>query len=193
LMANRDQYLEWTQDFIRTFPENALRKEWSRADGQVKRAAARLAVVAAAGELATTMGITGWPTGAAANAVRCALRLWIDQRGGISASEDRAAIIRTRDFLLRQKARFANPKGPDTIRDRAGWLVKDDFYIIPAIWKEIHRGFDADQAARDLLAAKLLRKGDGRHLKRKTPQVHGNPRCYCISGRVLHGDVQTDA
>ena len=36
-----------------------------RGDGQVKRAAARFAMLALAGELATSYGVTGWPEGAA--------------------------------------------------------------------------------------------------------------------------------
>jgi putative DNA primase/helicase len=189
-LEGRDAHVAWARNFIKLFPESALGKRWAQADGQVKRAAARLAVIAAGGELATIMGITGWKAGAATKAVQYALRLWIKQRGGTSASEDRAAITRTRDFLLQHRARFAHSRSADTIRDRAGWLVKDHFYVIPAIWQQIHRGHDAEQAARDLSAASLLRRGDGRHLKRKTPQVEGSPRCYCIPVQILDGDAE---
>ena len=43
-------------------------------DGQVKRAAARFALQALAGELATAYGVTPWPTGEAVRAAAFALR-----------------------------------------------------------------------------------------------------------------------
>ena len=43
------------------------------ASGQAHRAAARFGLAAAAGELATAMGITGWPDGTAPTAARVCL------------------------------------------------------------------------------------------------------------------------
>ena len=53
----------------------------SGAQGQHKRAAARFALIALAGELATEYGITGWPEGAALKAAAEAFRIWCDTRG----------------------------------------------------------------------------------------------------------------
>jgi putative DNA primase/helicase len=66
------------------------------ADGQVRRVADRFALVAAAGELATALGVTGWPSGAAAEAaVRC-FRDWLAERGSIGSSEVADAQARIR-------------------------------------------------------------------------------------------------
>ncbi|GAC1621119.1 MAG: hypothetical protein NVS9B10_03540 [Nevskia sp.] len=51
-------------------------------DGQVVRVAGRIALIAAAGELATLAGITGWEAGEADAACARCLDAWIDTRGG---------------------------------------------------------------------------------------------------------------
>jgi putative DNA primase/helicase len=57
------------------------------ADGQVDRAAQRLGIIAAAGEFATAQGLTGWREGEAREAAACALRRWIEGRGGTEPAE----------------------------------------------------------------------------------------------------------
>jgi hypothetical protein len=54
----------------------------SRSDGQVDRAAQRLGLIAAAGELATAMGLVPWRKGEARGAAAWALAQWIEGRGG---------------------------------------------------------------------------------------------------------------
>ncbi|MNP04832.1 hypothetical protein D3C76_967660 [compost metagenome] len=46
------------------------------ASGQVQRAALRFGLAGAAGELATALGVTGWPDGAALTAARVCLHAW---------------------------------------------------------------------------------------------------------------------
>jgi hypothetical protein len=50
-------------------------------EGQEKRAAARFALIALAGELATEYGITGWPEGAAIEAAAAGFEAWRAERG----------------------------------------------------------------------------------------------------------------
>jgi putative DNA primase/helicase len=52
------------------------------ADGQIDRAAQRLGLIAAAGELATAMGLVPWQQGEARAAGAWALEQWIERRGG---------------------------------------------------------------------------------------------------------------
>jgi putative DNA primase/helicase len=65
-------------------------------DGQVRRVADRFALVAAAGELASALGITGWKKGTAGEACLRCFRDWLQDRGGIGASEVADAKIRIR-------------------------------------------------------------------------------------------------
>jgi len=52
------------------------------AHGQVKRVAARFALVGVAGELATQQGITGWANGESTHAAKVCFTDWLDSRGG---------------------------------------------------------------------------------------------------------------
>ena len=57
------------------------------ADGQVSRVADRFALLAAAGELSTAEGITGWTQGEAVQAAQRCFKDWVRERGGIGSSE----------------------------------------------------------------------------------------------------------
>src|SRR5690606_2423746 len=100
-------------------------------DGQVKRAASRLGLIAAAGELATEFGLTGWTKGEALNAALEVFRLWLEGRGGGGSSEAREAIERVREFLVKHgSSRFEVVDGindDQLIHNRAGWQDDSTF------------------------------------------------------------------
>jgi len=61
-------------------------------DGQVKRVAERFGLVAAAGELATGLGILPWTQGSSLAAAKECFRAWLDVRGGGGAAEDKDGV-----------------------------------------------------------------------------------------------------
>lgn len=68
------------------------------AGGQVRRVAARFALVAAAGELAADL--CGWPEGSATQAVATCFHAWVARRpGGNGANEHARAVDQIRGFL----------------------------------------------------------------------------------------------
>ena len=67
--------------------------------GQVERVAERFALVAAAGEMATEAGLTGWPVGEAERAVRSCFGAWVQTRGGTGSGEIAAMLRQVRRFL----------------------------------------------------------------------------------------------
>lgn len=69
------------------------------ASGQVKRGARRFALVAAAGEMATAAGLTGWPDGEATQAAKACFDSWINSRGGAGASEVTSMLRQVRSFF----------------------------------------------------------------------------------------------
>jgi putative DNA primase/helicase len=70
------------------------------ADGQVQRAGRRFALVAAAGELATRQGLTGWPEGAATDGARRCFLAWVNARpAGFGSSERTEALRQVRGWL----------------------------------------------------------------------------------------------
>ncbi|MDR1969133.1 MAG: hypothetical protein LBQ32_10665, partial [Burkholderiaceae bacterium] len=88
---------------------DALRAAWvpEGASGQVERVAARFAIVAVAGELATEAGLTGWPTGEAERGVRRCFESWLAQRGGAGNAEVRQMLRQVKRFIeLHGEGRF---------------------------------------------------------------------------------------
>ena len=104
------------------------------ASEQVRRIGSRFALVAAAGDLATRAGITGWPEGEALQAVRQCFNAWLGARGHLDNGEDAAMLRQVRNFLeLNGEGRFAwwhramDDHTPKTL-NRAGFrrLLGDD-------------------------------------------------------------------
>jgi putative DNA primase/helicase len=205
LMGGQAEAVARARNVIERFEAGAdLTHGVMMADGQVKRALRRFAVIAAAGELGTEAEVTGWPPGTATRAVMDLFSIWLDARGGTKPAEDRDAIDRTRTFLTRHgDSRFqrltSDSDGTvhigyphDILHNRAGWKDKTHFWIASDVWcREVHAGASAQDAARALLAVGLLmtdNTGRGRdpRLRRKTPRgVEGRPRCYCVPKTIL--------
>jgi putative DNA primase/helicase len=94
------------------------------ADGQIDRAAQRLGLIAAAGELATAMGLVHCQPREAWNAAAWALARWIEGRGGTEPAEVRQAIETVRLFIEQHgESRFEPLDDPDArpVNNRAGW------------------------------------------------------------------------
>lgn len=69
------------------------------ASGQVQRVAARFALVAMAGELATEAGLTGWEPSESEWAARACFDAWLAARGGAGNGEVAAMLRQVRRFL----------------------------------------------------------------------------------------------
>lgn len=172
------------------------------ADGQVRRVAARFALVAVAGELARVMGILPWPEGEAERAALECYRAWVDRRGHIGASERERGLQAVVDFLsLHGLSRFAEWNNPEAkpvnmagVRKASeeygadghssGW----DFYISPTGWKEACKGFDRQAVARAAVEDGLLEPDERKtpptpYQKRKTP--HGEGQYYMVRAQSL--------
>jgi uncharacterized protein (DUF927 family) len=147
------------------------------ADGQIGRAAERLGLIAAAGELATALGVTPWRKGAAREAAAWALRQWIDGRGGTEPAEVRQAIEAVQLAIqLHGESRFEPLDGGEGWRpmgSRLGWRTGDGAdrqWLVPAeVWKsEICAGLDPKAVARALGERGMLeRANDGWQVVRR--------------------------
>jgi hypothetical protein len=104
LATGVDEVRDGVSQVIAAFSEANLASD---ADGQVKRAAERLALIGAAGELAREWGIVPWQEGEGMEAARRILGEWITARGGTSAAEEQEAILQVRRFFeAHGEARF---------------------------------------------------------------------------------------
>ena len=131
--------------------------------GQVRRVAQRFALAAAAGELATAHGLTGWQHGEAERAARACFAAWLGSRGTDGAAEPAAMLAQVRLFLAQHgESRFSpwrdadESHKPRTI-NRAGFRKGGDdegglaYYVYADVFRtEVCAGFDARQVARTL-------------------------------------------
>jgi uncharacterized protein (DUF927 family) len=69
------------------------------ASGQVLSVAGRFALIAAGGELATALSVTGWPDGEAERAAATCFASWLDRRGGAGNKEVEVGLAQIRGFL----------------------------------------------------------------------------------------------
>lgn len=174
------------------------------AGNQVKRAINRFALVAAAGELATRLGVTGWPEGEAVRAVRVCFDAWLASRGHLGNQEDAATLRQIRQFVTaHQFSRFASWHDPahrpaNMVGYRKQELPfagpglevenqKTTFYILPEGWREICKGRDPAKAAKLAMDAGLIAEHDAGKMQKniRIPGAGKTVRCYALGDNVL--------
>lgn len=140
-------------------------------EGQVRRAAMRFSAIAAAGELATQHGVTGWCSGTATRAAERCFRDWLESRGTTGGYESDVGIRQVTAFLeLHGESRFAFwGKGSEYLRgipNRVGFRRKLDdgfeyFVDREAFRSELCKGLDHVLVAKVLIAGGALMPGSG--------------------------------
>lgn len=106
LVENLDKINGHVKKLQKEFTEKHLNGD---AGGQANRAALRFALIAAAGEIATVWGITGWASGEAIQAADTCFKAWLTQRGGTGNAEERAMLAQVQRFFeLHGESRFSD-------------------------------------------------------------------------------------
>ncbi|WP_323900344.1 DUF927 domain-containing protein [Aeromonas caviae] len=195
LAADMEQHREHLRSEIQRLAAELTPKG---AGNQVGRAINRFALVAAAGELATRLGVTGWPEGEAVRAVRVCLKAWLAERGHLGNKEDAATLEQVRGFVTaHQYTRFADWFNADhRPANMVGYRRVEaegvSFYVLPPGWAEITKGRDPKRAAHLCLEAGYLLTGkDRKRLQRKTklPGMGSGVWVYLLTERVLGGEA----
>ncbi|SFH21573.1 putative DNA primase/helicase [Nitrosospira sp. Nsp14] len=176
---------------VRSLPEFAA----EGGEGQEKRTAARFALLALAGELATEYGITGWPAGAATKAAAEGFKAWQASRG--SGNNERQQILEQVSAFIERHgdSRFSDGDSTDESQtyNRAGWWEESPegrIYLFSATGlQEALKGFDYKRALNVLQEAGALPKSDasGRKSKFRRPGGKGG-KYYPIRPDKLEDD-----
>jgi uncharacterized protein (DUF927 family) len=202
LAAHTTEAAQVARDVIQKFEQD---NRPPGCDGQVDRMLHRFAVVAAGGELATKVSLTGWKEGDAMEAAGIMFRDYIRDRGGSESLEKMNAIRQVKHFLERhQSTRFKNLNSGVTskISNMAGWcdipvfddksqsfiddgLDKIHFYIQPEVFKqEVCRGMNYKTVAM-ALAEKGMLVRNGKHLTTPLRFDGSLKRVFHITGKIF--------
>ncbi len=180
----------------------------SEDDPQVRRAAARFGLVAAAGEIAISAGILPWAKGSAIQAALTCFEAWKAHRGGGASHEEREALSHLKVFFeMHGRARFERILGSvvqDTddlavrsddhaVRDRCGYRIDTDgegtiFYVLPeAFRREVCAGHNPDLIVRIARTHGALIEGEnGRPQKKiRLPDYPHGARVYALRPDLL--------
>jgi len=181
----------------------------ANADGQVKRVAARFALVAAGGEMAAAFGVVPWQAGEATKAAARCFADWIKSRGGVESAEEKAALAAVRLFIEQHgNARFElmgrdggeakNSYGEIIdfkVQNRAGFrrLENDtmEYLILSEVWKnEVCKGHDPKLVAQTLAKRGYLEKdSQGKYtIPQRVPNCPKLIRCYVVTSNILDGE-----
>lgn len=178
--------------------------------GEVHRVLERFALVGFAGEVATKLGITGWPTGEAESAALELFREWLGVRGTAGSTVEIEAIRRVAAFIenhaqerfqrIRATEYRADGKAPEKwessnqlLRNRVGFIKPDDeayishYHFLPQSFRdEVCAGLDYRQVLNALRAAGHLQAQEGRDQNLiRIPEKKTPVRVYTINASIL--------
>src|SRR5262249_32491577 len=172
----------------------------SKTSEEVFRVADKCAMVAFAGEMATSYDLTGWEEGDATDAAQELFLEWLSARGGTGGADAETIIRQVRLFIeLHGDARFrrvgdAAPVNEDgiaadtrTIYNRAGLFDGETYFFSRQVFQdEVCKGFDATQAARALNQAGFLAVNIGLQYEKRDPDSRNDKaRFYAVSRTIL--------
>ncbi|MEY4749697.1 MAG: hypothetical protein RIQ60_1911 [Pseudomonadota bacterium] len=196
VVRDRAELADQAGALVREFVSDNTRAD---APGQVVRVARRFGLVAAAGELASVYGLTGWEPGEAMAACAACFASWLDGFGGTSAREDRALLSQVRAFFeVHGNSRFEDTTSTAEVRipNRAGFFRTGadgarQFLVLPEVFKrEVCAGFDPKAAALALVQAGLILKAkDGKASQSvRLPGIGATSRVYVFGAKLWDGE-----
>jgi uncharacterized protein (DUF927 family) len=203
LDAARDSVFDMMDQFT------SGRTELAQAAPEVHRALWRFALVAAAGELATRFGVTGWDEGDAKRAAEACFQAWLKERGGTKSMDLDAAVRQVQAFIeAHGPGRFqplrveysSNHGDPisQRILNRAGFWTQDEdareYLVLPECFRnEVCANFDYRAVASELKKRGYLLDGnDPRHPYMKQMRTPDGPSpvwMYHLHSTVWSGPV----
>lgn len=192
-LEQKDHFIHLLKKHMEEFVSSTVSTE---ADGQVYRAAQRFALVAAVGEIATLLKITGWEENQSFLAARACFERWLTNRGGNGSYEEKAMLIQVRRFFQQHgDSRFAPSDATvdHKTNNRAGFRKNDlhgevEFFVFPEIFKtEIAIGYHPSLLAKICIKEGLLIPGtNGEPTRSEKIKCLGKKhRFYRFSEKVL--------
>lgn len=190
-----------TDELVRSIKE--LREDFikelsiANADGQVKRAAYRFSLIAAAGALASALGITGWEEAETIEALKKCFHDWLENRGGITSHEEMQIISQVSGFFQKNHpSRFLSFSDLTVrVNNKAGFYRYEKeqlvFYVETEVFKhEVCSGLNLKHVVGVCVnKGWLLQDSLGNPTQSLyAPDSQKNRRFYYFTAKVLGGD-----
>jgi len=177
---------------------NDFMSNYSDLAPQAHRVAKRFAIVAAAGEMATLAGITGWQAGQATTAVMTCLDNWLDNYGRDGEHEQRQIIDHIKAFIEQHGSSRFQPCYRNTRLDfeertpnRVGYrnMETGDYYFSKETFDKVCAPFSKKKVLQVLEEADLLLLNQGDRKTYKTPDTlfsgKQRPSVYAVTADIL--------
>jgi putative DNA primase/helicase len=193
---------EETKQFVREI-QTRFAREYVPPDatGEVKRAANRFALIAAAGELATTeYELTGWRVDEAFEAAGRLFEEWLRQRGTRGSSDAEAGVRQVRHFIeANGESRFQAIRGEgaeetEPIRERAGFRRRNaegeiEYLILPEVFRtEVCAGYSYRDVLKALGQREYLARDETHYTIKPRLPGQGTVRVYCVRATILEAE-----
>jgi len=179
---------------------NAVLPDRAKVPSEVLRVAARFALVAFGGEMATQASITQWNEKDATEALKTVFLQWLGGREGNGQSDIERGIRQVRKYIQNyEQSRFQKLWSTDEekIIERAGFIRRNDdsereFLIFPDDFKSICNGFDA-KAVANAMKEKSILQTDSSGKTTKQVKIGGkNQRFYLITEKIFTFDEEAE-
>lgn len=177
---------------------NDFMSNYSDLAPQAYRVAKRFAIVAAAGEMATLAGITGWQSGQATTAVMTCLDNWLDNYGRDGEHEQRQIIEHIKAFIEQHGSSRFQPCYRNTRLDfeertpnRVGYrnMETGDYYFSKETFDKVCAPFSKKKVLQVLEEADLLLLNQGDRKIYKAPDTlfsgKQRPSVYAVTANIL--------
>lgn len=177
---------------------NDFMSNYSDLAPQAYRVAKRFAIVAAAGEMATLAGITGWQSGQATTAVMTCLDNWLDNYGRDGEHEQRQIIEHIKAFIEQHGSSRFQPCYRNTRLDfeertpnRVGYrnMETGDYYFSKETFDKVCAPFSKKKVLQVLEEADLLLLNQGDRKTYKAPDTlfsgKQRPSVYAVTADIL--------
>ncbi|MHA3320703.1 DUF927 domain-containing protein [Legionella pneumophila] len=195
VVTHRQKITRYMSNIIQEFVDAVIKPD---STGQIIRVARRFALVAAAGELASQFGLTGWNVGVSLAAAKICFTAWLEAFGADGNREDRAIMAQVRSFFESHgSSRFdsANHPNNEKIINRAGFFKTDSegfriYMVLTEVYKnELCKGFDQRTVTKTLLQAGWLAPSpDGNASHKPRIKGIGTPRLYVFTNQIWEGE-----
>ncbi|WP_169391430.1 MULTISPECIES: DUF927 domain-containing protein [Psychrobacter] len=168
---------------------------------QAYRVGTRFAIVAAAGEMATKAGITGWQAGQATKAVATCFDNWLDNYGHDGEHEQQQIIEHIKSFIEQHGSSRFQPCHSSVYQDfmvkihnRAGYhnLETGEYYFLTSVFdKEVCSPFSKKKVLQVLEEAGLLviQQNDRKTYKVPPRLIRERPSVYVVKPDIFNCDL----